>query len=345
MQRDADVEATLLVDRRNSGVYDYLCAYALERGGTVHLRERRVWQSYTDAVPSAVYDALREVCGDKITRVTALADGYLVSASPDPVTTVFTEVDESLSAVFTYEFRSEDSVSTVFLSGDTLCIVSFDGAAERTNVTRVDKVSGAVRVGGFTFRDLAPDCGADDSTGGFLFDGARMWLHGDVLCFAETYYKGGSAVALGAFDLAAGKAVHFTLIENAQVILARKEPDAGRVAVLVNPMDYQPLSLYTVDDTTLEVQSVTPLALPNEFLTRQNSAYAAPRYYLFEGDMDAQRVAVLFGDVVSREPLEDDTASSILVVYDRASGAPLTRARLRLASDYELIAIALTPEA
>lgn len=75
LQRDADVEATLLVDRRNSGVYDYICAYALERGGTVHLQGRRVWQSYTDAVPSAVYDALREVCGDEITRVTALADG------------------------------------------------------------------------------------------------------------------------------------------------------------------------------------------------------------------------------------------------------------------------------
>lgn len=61
--------------------------------------------------------------------------------------------------------------------------------------------------------------------------------------------------------------------------------------------------------------------------------------------MDARRVAVLFGDVVSRGSLESDTASSTLVVYDRASGTPLTRARLRLAIDYELIGIALTPEA
>lgn len=121
LQRDADVEATLLVDRRDSGVYDYLCAYALERGGTVRLQERSLWQSYTDAVP-------RAVCGGTITSITATGSGYLVSTSSDPVTTVFTEVDDGLRAVFTYEFRSEDSVSTAFLSGDTLCIVSFDGA-------------------------------------------------------------------------------------------------------------------------------------------------------------------------------------------------------------------------
>ena len=114
--------------------------------------------------------------------------------------------------------------------------------------------------------------------------------------------------------------------------------------VLVNPMDYAPLKLLTLDSGTMEVRGEAELELPSEYLTRRDSLYGAETYYLFQGDMDGERVAVLFGDVVDRERMEHSQSSSILAVYDGDSGRMVWRGRLRYPQDYEICEISLLPE-
>ena len=128
--------------------------------------------------------------------------------------------------------------------------------------------------------------------------------------------------------------------------MVRKEPEHNRVAVVVNPMYYQPLELHLLDDETLEPISITPLELPPEFLTRQYSDYAAQTYLLFTGDMDEERVAVLFGDAINGESLKNgiDRYSMVLAVYDRETGRSLWRGRLQLDERYEIDNITLLPE-
>ena len=171
-----------------------------------------------------------------------------------------------------------------------------------------------------------------------------MWVQDGVLCFAQTYYGGGTSAVLAAYDLEAGRPLRFQVLEGAQVVLVHREPEAGQVRVLVNPMDYAPLKLLTLDSGTMEVRGEAELELPSEYLTRRDSLYGAETYYLFQGDMDGERVAVLFGDVVDRERMEHSQSSSILAVYDGDSGRMVWRGRLRYPQDYEICEISLLPE-
>lgn len=347
LQRDVDVEATLIVDRRNTGVYDYICSYNIDRYGNVALTERNLWQSYTDAVPAEVYKNLKELCPGDITRVDATETGYLICSHKGPATVVMTETDQSLSMVFQYELDTSGytaGLSTAFISDNVLYMVSYNSDDQRHYVTAVDKVTGREYVSSFVYADFVPEADANDSMGGFLFDSDTMWVKNGILYFTETYHKGPPASVFGAYDLAEGKSVCFETIENSQVVLAYKEPDKGEVSVLINPMDYQPLELYTIDDTTMEVKSVTQIRLPNEYLTRQDSEYAMKTYYLFAGDMNQNHIAVLFGDAVSRENLGNDTASHIMVIYNRDSGKPVWRGRFTMDMEYEIDDVILTPE-
>ena len=122
-----------------------------------------------------------------------------------------------------------------------------------------------------------------------------------------------------------------------------QEPETGRVLVLVNPMGYAPLELYTLDGGTLEVLEKVELALPSEYLTRRDSLYQAEHYYLFEADMDGRQVAVLFGDAAGRESGEDGRASEILVVYDLSDGRMVWRGRLSYPGEYEIQGLSLLP--
>jgi len=341
LQRDRNVEATLVVDRRNTGVYDYVRSYTMDRYGKITRTAGNLWQSYTDAVSAEVYKKLRDICPGEITSIDKTETGYLICAYQNPVTAVITQTDASLNPVFRYEFDAEEGLSTLFLSEDTLYIVNFHGTEGRTYVTAVNKITGRERVSSFAYCDFVPDCGEKDSMGGFLFDRANMWVKEGILYFAETYYKGPSVSVFGAYDLEENKAVCFEIIENSHVVMVRKEPEKGQVAVLLNPMDYHPLELYTLDDRTMEIKSVTQIELPNEYLTRRDSEYAAEQYYLSEGDMDEDKVAVLFGDTISRKDMDDDTFSNILVIYDRVSGRPVWRGRLMMDIEYEIDDISL----
>lgn len=57
--RDAEFEGEILVDRANSGAYDYTCRYEIDRYGNVQLADRSMWQSYDDTVPADVYESLQ----------------------------------------------------------------------------------------------------------------------------------------------------------------------------------------------------------------------------------------------------------------------------------------------
>lgn len=59
LQKDQDFEIDLIIDRANSGVYDYVCAYEIDRYGNTALVERDQWQSYTDCVPKEIYRKLK----------------------------------------------------------------------------------------------------------------------------------------------------------------------------------------------------------------------------------------------------------------------------------------------
>lgn len=347
LQRDTDVEATLVVDRRNTGVYDYICAYNMDRHGNVELTERNMWQSYTDAVPSEVYKGLKKLCPGEVTMIDATDTGYLACSHKDSVTTVLTETDASLNVVFQYELNTSGytaGVSTAFISENILYILSYNSDEQRSYVTAVNKTTGQEQVSSFVYRDFVPTASEEDSMGGFLFDSNNIWVKDEVLYFAETYHKGAPVSVFGAYDLKQNKAVSFERMENSHIVMTYKEPKNGQVAILLNPMNYQPLELYMIDDVTLEIKSVTQLELPNEYLTRQNSAYAMKTYFLFDGDMCDDWVAVLFGDTVSREDLDDVMGSCIMVVYDRDSGKPVWRSRFIMDSEYEINTVILNEE-
>lgn len=337
LQRDADFEATLFVDRNDSGVYDYVCAYDMDCYGNAQLSDNKVWQSYTDLIPSEVYEALKKTCPGNLTSIDIIENGYLVCSYEDYNSTIITETDSSLTPVFQYELSTEESTSwRAFLAGDMLYAFSYNGEEDRVSVTSVNKKNGQEKFNSFVYRDFVPDAGEDYSIGQFLFDMDHLWIRSDVLYFAETYYGHPSYAVLGAYDLAESKAVYFETIEHAEVIMVHREPDKGQVSVLINPMGYQPLELCTIDDKTMEIINVTKLELPNEYLTRKNSVYETDVYYLWKGDMDQGRVAIMFGDIIDRSKMDDGLANSIMVVYDRSSGDTIWRGRFTIDAEYEI---------
>lgn len=346
LQNDIDLDAALIVDRRSTGVYDYVCAYHMDRYGNIALAERNLWQSYTDAVPFSAYKELKKCCPGEITQIDITETGYLVCSHKDPFSAVVTETDASFHVVFQYELdtsRYTNGLSSAFISEDVLYMVSYHSDEQRRYITSVNKSTGREQVSSFVYQDFVSDAGEEDSMGGFLFASDNVWVKNNVIYFSDTYYNGAPVSVFGAYDLTENKAVCFETIENSQVVMTHKEPEKGQVSVLINPMDYQPMVLYTIDDQTMEVKSTTQLELPNEYLTRQDSIYAMKTYYLFEGDMNDGRIAVLFEDTISRESLASDTASYIMVVYDRGSGKSVWRGRFMIDKKYEISHIVINP--
>ena len=71
-------------------------------------------------------------------------------------------------------------------------------------------------------------------------------------------------------------------------------------------------------------------------MTRKDSVYEVDIYYLSNCDMDQDRVAILFGDVIDRNKTDDGLAGGIMVVYDRISGDTVWRGRFTMDSKYEI---------
>ena len=204
------------------------------------------------------------------------------------------------------------------------------------------KETGQEKFNSFVYRDFVPDAAENYSMGQILFDMDHLWIRDDVLYFVETYYGRINYAVFGAYDLAESKAVYFKTIEHAEVVMVQRGPDKGQVSVLINPMGYQPLELCTIDDKTMEVLNVTKLELPNEYLTRKDSVYEADIYYLWKADMDQDRVAIMFGDIIDSNKMDDGLATSIMVVYDRTSGDTIWRGRFTMDSKYEISSFNIT---
>lgn len=337
LQKDIDFEATLFVDRNSSGVYDYVCAYDMDRYGNVQVRNNNVWQSYTDLIPSEVYEGLKKACPGNLTTIDIIENGYLVCSYEGYNSTIITETDSSLVPVFRYELSTEESTSwKAFLEGDMLYALSYNGEEDRVYVASVNKKNGQEKFNSFVYRDFVPDAGENYSMGQILFDMDHLWIRGDVLYFAETYYGHPYYAVFGAYDLAESKAVYFKTIEHAEVVMVQSDPDKGQVSVLINPMGYQPLELCTINDKTMEIINITKLELPNEYLTRKDSVYETDVYSLWKADMDQDRVAIMFGDIIDRNKMDDGLATSIMVVYDRPSGDTIWRGRFTMDTKYEI---------
>lgn len=59
--------------------------------------------------------------------------------------------------------------------------------------------------------------------------GRRALFRPDLL------WRGDLPAVLAAYDLEEGRPLRFQVLEGAQVVLLRREPEAGRARVLVNP--------------------------------------------------------------------------------------------------------------
>lgn len=150
------------------------------------------------------------------------------------------------------------------------------------------------------------------------------------------------SAVFAAYDLSAGKTVYYREMADAQVVMVEKGLDDGQnsgrndgmVSVLVNPMGFQPLQLYELDEVTMETLRVMELELPHEYLSRED--FYADTNLLFQADMNEDSVVLLLDDAFSISSLKDEERFSILAVYDRKTGAMTWRARLVMDVGYEV---------
>ena len=127
------------------------------------------------------------------------------------------------------------------------------------------------------------------------------------------------------------------LLEHRHVVAVQPDAASGQVSILLDPMDYQPLELYTLDSGTLEVVEYLSLELPHEIRALQGSVYEKVQYLLFEADLTDAYAAVLFDTL-------PDGDRGLLSVYDRESGQAVWRGLLSLEGPYEICGIELLPQ-
>ena len=335
LQAETELGATLLVDRSNSGLYDYVCAYEMDTYGEVSLRERKLWQSYTDVVEEEIYQTLQKLHAGSLTAVDRLTQGgFLARYDESPAVCTLIETDEAGKPVFSYKIdagRYTAACETALVTARKLYVISYNSAEDCLYITTVDKGSGAETVSAFS----------DGDWGGILFDRTRMWVQDDVLYFAETDYgESGYRAIFGLFDLQLQQARTVWSVPRAQVVMVRHDTENAAVSVVINPMSYAPLKLVTLDDRTLERLDSVQLALPHEYLVRKDSVYAAESYLLFEGDMDAQYAALLF-DVTDRGQAASGIRNDVLAVYEVRTGKMIWRGKFEMDSDYDICEVQL----
>ena len=357
LQNDVPVTAELTVDRSNSGVYDYVCNYEVDVYGNITLRDRKLWQSYTDVVEEETYRTLRKLHTGTLTSVDRLENGgFLARYDEGPASCTLVETDADGSPMFSYEIDAERytvACEAALVTEQKLYFVSKSSEEERLYITTVDKASGTETVCEFVYADLADDSDSkngrdsenvDGSVGGFLFDKDHMWVQDDVLYFAETYYgEDGCRAVVGFFDLRTQQARTVWSKARAQVVTVRHDAENGTVSVMVNPMDNAPLEVVVMDDCTLERVRTVQLVPPHEYLAQKGSVYAVASYLLYAGDMNAQHAAVLF-DVTTRQQAEAGVRSDMLAIYEAYTGQMVWRGRFEMDSDYTICGVRLGGE-
>jgi len=338
---EVDFAGELLVDKANRGVYNYNCRYEIDRYGNVQLAERGVWRSYDDTVPSDIYDTLQNLHEGKLTSIWALNSGWLAEyhGNANGALTLI-ETDEACQPVFTMENNLEHNtgLSTAFVDDNMLYAVFYNSDEQRIYVTSVNKAENTQVSGSFSYETLSGTYDSERRVGGFLFNGRNMWVKKGILYFAETHYHGGGTVVFAAYDLEKNEPVVFREMRDSHVVMVDQNLEEGKVSVLVNPMNYQPLQLLELDAWTMEVLETRYLELPHEYRSRQDEREHAG--YLFEADMDADTVLIRVPDVFSETRLrEQKDSSQLLVLYERKTGRMLWRARLMLDVEYDVYGV------
>ena len=90
------------------------------------LRDRSLWSSYTEAVPEAVYQALRKLDPGTVTVIDRTEAGYLVSCYRDDGSWAVIETDRAQQEKFRYEWKGAEGEEfcTAFLSqGELLSLI------------------------------------------------------------------------------------------------------------------------------------------------------------------------------------------------------------------------------
>ena len=333
---EVDFAGEILVDRV-SGVYDYTCRYEINRYGTVQLADRKMWQSYTDTVPAAVYDALQNLDDGRLTSIWQTDTGWLGEYHNQNGTLTIVETDSECQPIFIQDDSCEHITRcvTAFTENGFLYVVSYNDDEQRIYVTTVDKEDGTSVSGSFSYEDLSEAYDPEKTVGGFLFDGRNMWVKDGVLYFAETLYNGPPAAVMAAYNLKERKAAEFREFTEAHVVSVRKELDEGKVYVLIDPMNYQPLQLYELDAVSMEVISIKYLELPYEYMTNQD--FRNQGSYLFVANIGEDTVLVKYPDVYSEEMVRaQERRSDILALYDRNTGDMIWRARFAMDVEFEI---------
>lgn len=339
---EVDFAGEILVDREGTGVYDYTCRYEMDRYGNVQLTDRKMWQSYDDTVPADVYDMLQNLRDGQLTSIWKLETGWLAEYHEYNGTVTVIETDFDCQPVFIFDntYDHITSCTAAFVSDGWMYIVSYNDDEQRIYVTSVNKSDGSSVSGSFSYEDLSGVYDSEKRVGGFLFDGRNIWVKDGILYFAETHYNGPPSAVMAAFNLSTGESLTFREFAESHVVMVRQELDAGKVFVLINPMNYQPLQLYELDAVSMEILCTKYLELPYEYLTNQDSRYQGS--YLFEADMNEEAVLIKFPDVHHEEMIrEQKTSSNILALYDRTTGEIIWRSRVALAVEYEIYDVEL----
>lgn len=356
---DDAFRAELLVKKASTGVFRHTCRYELDAYGNASVAENFQWQSYVDTVPGDVCKKLKALSEKELLTVRQTETGFLAVFYGGPYEKItMIETDAACNVSFRYELDTADYTTpceAALSNGERLHVLSYREMDDRLFITSVDKVSGAEKTVSFCGKDL---CGAQGNNaaepygaetdglpiGGFNFNEGNLWVEKDVLYFAETNYSEKRMAVFGACNLTDGKIMRCVVIEDAQVMKVRKDKERGIVQVLVNRGRYEPLELYELDAATLRERGKTLLELLHEYLA--GKGYQTENYLLFQSDIEGERAAVLFPELMAGGigSALTDMRSYILLVYDCQSGETVCRTRLTMDVNYEIYEIQLPEE-
>lgn len=321
----------LFVKAADAGVNRPAARYALTDSGAVRVEETDCRLSYSGTVPRAAYDALRDRPEGQLIDLRPTETGYL-AVYWDGGTYTAAEADAAGEVVCTAAVKEAYSApcSAAWSDETALYILSYDQPQDRVFLQVTDKDTGAQETYGLAWADLDAD-GEPLRMGGFLWDPAGIWAEGDILFFAQTHYGVEGRSVLAAYDLAEGRAVSCTVLDDAQVLDVYRG-DAG-ASVLVSHPAARTLEVLALDGAG-HIAGRTELDLPLAFL-----AWAQDReqYWIFTADLQASRAAVLLGTGGGEQ------RESVLCVYGLPGGETVFQTELTMDPDYEIYEVCLDP--
>lgn len=323
---------SLFVKAADAGVNRPAARYALTGSGAVRVEETDCRLSYSGTVPWEIYDALRDRPEGRLIDLRPTETGYL-AVYRDGGTYTAAEADAAGQVVCTAAVEAgaySAPGSTAWSDDAALYILSYDSSQDRVFLQVTDKDTGTQETYGLAWADLGAD-GEALRMGGFLWDPAGIWAEGDILFFAQTHYGVEGRSVLAAYDLAEGRAVSCTVLDDAQVLDVYRG-DAG-ASVLVSHPAARTLEVLALDGAG-HISGRTELDLPLAFL-----AWVQDRegYWIFTADLQASRAAVLLGTGGG------ERRESVLCVYGLPGGEAVFQTELTMEADYEIYEVRLDP--